>query len=220
MKKLALLILVALSTSFAGYSQNENPKDPKAKVILDKVSAETKSHETIFMEFSYRIVNKPNGIDDTQEGKVWIKSNMYKLEFPGIERYSDGKTLWTVMVDDDECQITDAMSDDEEEENISPSSLLTIYENGFNYLYGNATTVNGKKVDMIKLFPEGGGKAYHTIKVYVNPATNQMARIEILNKDGNTYTYDLKVIKNDEPMANTMFVFDPSNMGDVIDLRD
>lgn len=220
MKKLALLILVALSTSFAGYSQNENPKDPKAKAILDKVSAETKSHETIFMEFSYRIVNKPNGIDDTQEGKVWIKSNMYKLEFPGIERYSDGKTLWTVMVDDDECQITDAMSDDEEEENISPSSLLTIYENGFNYLYGNATTVNGKKVDMIKLFPEGGGKAYHTIKVYVNPATNQMARIEILNKDGNTYTYDLKVIKNDEPMANTMFVFDPSNMGDVIDLRD
>lgn len=220
MKKLALLVLVALSTSIMGYSQNENPKDPKAKEILDKVSAETKSHATIYMEFSYRIVNKPNAIDDTQDGKVWIKSDKYKLEFPGIQRYSDGNTLWTVMVDDGECQITDAISEDEEEENISPSSLLSIYENGFNYLYGNETTIAGNKVHMIKLFPEGGGKSYHTIKVYVNPSTNQMARIEVFSKDGNTYTYDLKVIKNDQPMSANMFVFDPSNMDDIIDLRD
>ncbi len=219
MKKLALLVLVALSTSLMGYSQNENPKDPKAKEILDKVSAETKSHATIYMEFSYRIVNKPNAIDETQNGKVWIKSDQYKLEFPGIERYSDGKTLWTVMLDDSECQITDAVSDDEEE-SVSPSTLLSIYENGFNYLYGNETTIDSKKVHMIKLFPEGGGKSYHTIKVYVNPATNQMARIEIFSKDGNTYTYDLKVIRNDQAMENAMFVFDPSNMDDVIDLRD
>lgn len=219
MKKLALLVLVAISVSFGSYAQNENPKDPKAKSILDKVSAESKSHSTIYMEFSYRIVNTPNGIDETQEGKVWIKSDQYKLVFPGLERYSDGKTMWTYLEDDDECQITDGFGDDEEE-NISPSSLLTIYESGFNYLYGKETVVNGNKVHMIKLFPEGGGKSYHTIKVYVNPATNQMARIEVFGKDGNTFTYDLKVIKNDMEMPNSMFVFDTKKAGDIVDLRD
>ncbi|MFT4753683.1 MAG: outer membrane lipoprotein-sorting protein [Salibacteraceae bacterium] len=219
MKKLALLVLVVLSISIVGLAQNENPKDPKAKSILDKVSAESKSHSTIYMEFSYRIVNKPNAIDETQEGKVWIKSDQYKLMFPGLERYSDGKTMWTYLEDDDECQISSSAGDDEEE-NISPSSLLTIYENGFNYLYGNETTINGKKVHMIKLFPEGGGKSYHTIKVYVNPATNQMARIEVFSKDGNTFTYDLKVINNDIVMDNSLFVFDTSKAGDIVDLRD
>ncbi|MGB0390796.1 MAG: LolA family protein [Salibacteraceae bacterium] len=219
MKKLALLVLIAISVSFGSIAQNENPKDPKAKAILDKVSAKNKSHATIYMEFSYRIVNKQNGVDETQEGKVWIKADQYKLVFPGLERYSNGKTMWTYLEDDDECQITDGFGDDEED-NISPSSLLTIYENGFNYLYGSETTINGKKAHMIKLFPEGGGKSYHTIKLYVNSATNEMARIEVFGKDGNTLTYDLKVIKNDIPMENTMFVFDTSKAGDVIDLRE
>ena len=114
MKKLALLVLIAISVSFGSIAQNENPKDPKAKAILDKVSAKNKSHATIYMEFSYRIVNKQNGVDETQEGKVWIKADQYKLVFPGLERYSNGKTMWTYLEDDDECQITDGFGDDEE----------------------------------------------------------------------------------------------------------
>ena len=111
-------------------------------------------------------------------------------------------------------------TDDEEEGSISPSSLLTIYESGFNYLYGSVVSVNGKKTDMIKLFPEGGGKPYHTIKIYVDQASSQITRIEVFGKDGNTFTYDLKTIKSNQEMNDSMFVFDTSKAGDVVDLRD
>jgi outer membrane lipoprotein-sorting protein len=220
MKKSVFTLFVLLSFSLGVIAQNENPKDPKAKKILDKVSVTNKSYATMYIEFNYRLENKPNGVDETQSGKVWIKGDRYKLIFPGIERYSDGKAVWTYLSDDDECQISDATSDDEDEGSISPSTLLTIYESGFNYLYGSEVTVNDKKTDMIKLFPEGGGKPYHTIKLYIDQATSQITRIEVFSKDGNTFTYDLKTVKSNEEMNDAMFVFDTSKAGDIVDLRD
>jgi len=218
MYKSLLLALAIFTISLSSYAQNENPKDPKAKVILDKVSKTNKSYSTIFIDFTFRLENKTNAIDETQNGKVWIKGEKFKLILSGIERYSDGKTVWTYLEDDEECQISDADGDDEEG-SISPSSLLTIYENGFNYVYGTEVSVNGKKTDMIKLFPEGGGKPYHTIKLYVDQASSQISRIEVYGKDGNTFTYDLKSIKSNEAMDDSMFVFDTSKASDVIDLR-
>tara|TARA_R110002050_G_scaffold141251_2_gene266306 strand:- start:14494 stop:15210 length:717 start_codon:yes stop_codon:yes gene_type:complete len=218
MKKILFVAILLLSFTWNANAQNENPKDPKAKAILDKVSATNKAASTIYIEFNYRLVNKPNGIDESQKGTIWLKGQQYKLVFPGIERYSDGKTVWTFLEDDDECQITNAEADGEE--SFSPSSMLSIYETGFNYLYGAETVINGSKVDMIKLFPEGGGKPYHTIKIYIQKASSQIARIEIFGKDGNTFTYDLKLIKNNQAMNNAMFVFDTSKAGDIVDLRD
>ena len=216
MKNILLVVLAFLSIN--GFAQNENPKDPKAKKILDKVSAANKAASSIYIEFKYRLENKPNGIDETQKGTVWIKGDKYKLIFPGIERYSDGKTVWTYLEDDEECQITDAVSEDDE--SFSPSSMLSIYENGFNYVYGSEVMFNGKKVDMIKLFPEGGGKPYHSIKIYVDQANSQISKIEVFGKDGNTFTYDLQLIKKNESLSDNMFVFDTSKAGDVVDLRD
>jgi outer membrane lipoprotein-sorting protein len=217
MRKFVILLLLLFVTSF-GFGQVGNPKDPKAKAVLDKVSETNKSYSTIQIDFTFRLVNKTNAIDETQDGKVWIKGEKYKLLLPGIERYSDGKTVWTYLTDDSECQISDANSDDEEE-SISPSSLLTIYESGFNYQYGAVVTVNNKKADMIKLFPEGGGKPYHTVVLYVDQATSQIAQIEVMGKDGNVFTYALKKITSNQPMADTLFVFDESKADDVIDLR-
>lgn len=218
MYKSILALVTIFSLSVTGYSQNENPKDPKAKVILDKVSKTNKAYSTIQMDFSFRLVNKENAIDETQKGQVWLKGEKFKLILPGIERYSDGKTMWTYLEDDDECQISNAQTKDDEE-SISPSKLLSMYESGFNYVYGSEVTVNGNRTDMIKLFPEGGGKPYHTVKLYVNQSTSQIARIEVFGKDGNTFTYDLTSIKNNVPMNDSMFTFDTSSAGDIVDLR-
>lgn len=219
MKKGIFILLAIFSFSIAGMSQGENPKDPKAKVILDKVSKTNKSFSTIYIGFTYRLENKQNDIDETQSGQVWIKGDKYKLIFPGLERYSDGKTLWTFLEDDDECQVANAVDPDDDEA-INPSSLLTIYESGFNYTYGETTTIDGKKADMIKLFPEGGGKPYHTLKIYVDQASSQIVKIEIFGKDGNKFTYNLNTIKSNHPFADSMFVFDTSKAGDVVDMRD
>lgn len=214
----SLFLVLAISASGVAQQEEENPKDPKAKAILDKVSAKTKASSTIYMEFSYNLKNTQNGVDETQTGKVWMKGDMYKLLLGDFERFCDGTTMWTFSEDDDEVTINDAVNEDEEE-SMSPTDLLTMYESGFNYLFMGTATVNGKTVNSIKLYPEGGGKPYHTVKLFIDKTTNEMVQIQILGKDGNTITYNLRRIDYNTPMENSMFIFDTSKAGDVIDMR-
>ena len=66
MKKLSLIVLSSV-ISIASFAQGV---DTKAKAILDKLSAKTKSYTTIKAEFQYSISNKSEGINDSQTGKA------------------------------------------------------------------------------------------------------------------------------------------------------
>lgn len=220
MRSLFLSLILIVSYTVSGFAQvEENPKDPKAKAILDKVSQKTKGSNTIYMEFDYNLKNSQNGVDETQTGKVWMKGDMYKLTLSDIVRFCDGKTMWTYSEDDDEVTVNNAVNEDEED-SMAPTDLLTMYESGFNYLLNGTAMVNGKTVSVIKMYPEGGGKSYHTVKIMVDKAANEMIQIIIYGKDGNTITYNLKSIKYNQPMESSMFIFDTSVAGDVIDMRD
>lgn len=211
------LILMYLITGI-GFAQTDS-KDPKAKKILDVLIAEGKSYKTVNAKFSYNLTNKDAGIDETQQGEIWIKGDAYKITLNGLERMSDGTTIWTYLPDDDELQIATAGGDEDSEEMMKPSELFTMYEKGFNYVYDKQSTVNGKTADVIKLFPEKGGKPYHSIKLYVTDAGKSIAKVEIFGKDGNTYTYSIKNLVANPALADSFFKFDESKAGDVIDLR-
>lgn len=80
--------------------------------------------------------------------------------------------------------------------------------------------VKGKEVAKIKLSPQERGKPYHTILLSIYTATNQINSITILSKDGNTFIYDLKLIKNEMNIPNKTFQFDTSGVDDIVDLRE
>lgn len=88
MRILLSFIILIPYISILGLSQDTGLKDPKAKSILDKVSNTNKSFSTTYIEFDYHLINTPNGIDETQAGKIWMKYNKYKLDLPGLARYS------------------------------------------------------------------------------------------------------------------------------------
>jgi outer membrane lipoprotein carrier protein len=165
------------------------------------------------------MVNKQDGIDEKQNGELWIKGDKYKLVLPGIERYSDGSTLWTFLTEDDECQIT-SVGNDEDETSFSPSQMLNIYEHGFNYTYEGKKKPNGVEVDQIKLFPEKGGKPYHSIILQVKSSSNQLYRLIVKGKDGNTYTYTLSEQSPNPEVSDAFFTLNTDDIGDVIDLRE
>ncbi len=213
----ALVLSLALFT--ASFAQDANQKDPKAKVILDKLVAKGKTYKTVEAGFSYNLKNSDAGIDETQEGKIWIKGDAYKLELNGLVRVSDGKTIWTYLPDDGELQIAEAGGDEDSEEMMKPSELFTMYENGFNYMYEKEIQKGGKTLDVIKLFPEKGGKPYHTIKLYVPKGKDTIDHVEIYGKDGNLYTYTIKELKANTTLQDSFFVFDESQADDIIDLR-
>ena len=123
-----LLLSVFALLFFVAFAQN----DPKAKKILDEVSAKTKTYTSIIAEFSVKIENKKDNTSDTQEGKISIKGNKYKLEISNQTIISDGKTSWTILKEANEIQIN-SIDARQKDGAITPDNIFTIYETGFKY---------------------------------------------------------------------------------------
>ena len=125
-----LLLLISLFISqIISFAQISN--DPAAKILLDEVSAATDAHEAIYISFDYNLNNKAENIQENTAGELTLKKNQYTLSFMGINQISDGENVWTIMEDDEEIQISEIDLDDEN--TLTPSNLLKMYEEGFIY---------------------------------------------------------------------------------------
>jgi len=96
----ALLLLFTFSLSAQ--------TDTKAQKILNDVSAKTKSYNSIRIEFTYKMENTAQKINDSYKGVLISKGNKYKLTVSGQDVISDGKTVWTYLKDANEVQVNSA----------------------------------------------------------------------------------------------------------------
>jgi outer membrane lipoprotein carrier protein len=227
MKRISALIigLILISGSMIAQRSDEdlNPKDPKAQEILDALSNKAKEYKSFSSDFEYTLVNKADGINETQKGSVSMKGQKkYKLNAAGQQIMCNGETVWTFIKDVKELQISDIPEEDDQDGNMmNPANAFHMYKNGFKYTYVGKETVDGKQADVIKMFPIAPkSKPYHTIVVNVDKPNLELISMVVLNKDGNVYTYRLKNFKANVNLTDSDFEFDESLANDIIDLRD
>ena len=213
---ISLFILVSF-TSFAQDDYEQNTK--KAKEILDRVSAKTKSFNTISADFSFSMENLQEDISETNEGTILIKGDKYKVSLMGVDTYFDGKVIYTYMKEAEEVNITEP--DPEDEETLNPATIFTIYEKGFKYRYLGEGTEDGKTFYEIDLYPENRDKPYSRIKLRILKDDLTLYSLRQVGKDGNNYTVVVNSMKTNIPLADSDFVFDPAKHPDVdvIDMR-
>ena len=198
---IVIAILVAISGSL-------HAQDAKPKAILDKVSNKTRQYATITSDFTFTLEDKLADVNQTQQGSLKMKGKKYYVKLGDNIIYSDGETRWTYNEDMNEVYIDVA---DQSGDALNPSEIYTIWETGFKQYYEQEITENGKTYDVIKLIPsQPGDKTFHTVKVYVDRAKEELGKIEILGKQGDNYTYNVRSFKTDATYGNEAFVFDPS----------
>ncbi len=217
MKRLTLLLMTILTLSFTAMAQS--PEVRKGKEILDRVSLKTKGYTSIKADFSFTLENLQAQMTDTHEGVILIKGDKYKATIMGADTYFDGTTMWMHMKEVNEVNISGPEMMDEE--SLNPATIFTIYEEGYRYLHAGETTINGKTVDIIDLFPEDRNKPFSRIKLYIYRDNLHFAKIEQIGKDGNNYIFNIKKMETNVPVNDSMFVFDTASHPnvDVIDLR-
>lgn len=210
------LFAVVLTTIFALNIHAQD--DAQAKTILDKVSKKTKSYTSVKADFQYTIVNKKDGINETQDGSIQIKGNKYNLSIKGQDVISDGKTVWTYIKESEEVHINN-LSEDENDGTISPNKLFTIYETGFKYKFieekNNIYTIN--------LYPKDpSAKSFHRIALFIDKLTDQIKEVKVYSKDGGEMTYKIKTFIANSALPDGNFTFDKAKHPkvEVIDLRD
>lgn len=203
MLKNFLITLILILFVSVGYGQII---DTKAVDILNAVSKKTKSYESIKIDFSYKMENKSENINENLKGTVIIKGDKYRLEFMGQVVISDGKTAWSYNEEANEVQISNVDPDDEQS---NPAKILTSYDKNFKAKFIKEAVENGRTVQTIDLVPIKG-KSFYKMRLTIDKAKQQIISVIQFEKNNTIFTYTVKTLLTNVPVNDTMFTFSKS----------
>ncbi len=204
MKK--IIIALVLLISFSTVAQNS------AKNLLNEVSAKIKSYENISIDFKYALKNTSENIDQETRGDVVMQGEKYRLNILGATRIFDGKTLYTISPDDEEVTISSDNSD--EESTISPSDMLSFYEDGYTYQMDIIQNVKGRKIQYVKLSPMDTNSEIKHVLLGIDATTKHIYNLIEVGKNGTKTTLTVNSFQTDQPISKTLFTFDESKYED------
>ena len=200
---------------------NAQDQDPKAKTVLDELSKVTKAYKTITADYVYTIFNKEKKQTDKLTGKVQVKGSKFKLVIPGNIIVCDGKTIWNH--NKDAAEVTIKNFDPNNEEQLNPSKIFTLYETGYKYKYDKEEKIGTITCHVIDLIPalKPEKKKFHTIKLYIDKTKKQVVQLKMLMKDQGVQVYEIKSFKPNADIADAIFTFDtkPFKSDQIIDER-
>jgi outer membrane lipoprotein-sorting protein len=212
MKRLFTFLLLGAMTS--PVVAQETDQQDLAKEILDELSAEAKTYKTVTIDFSLTI--KTTQGKTNQNGKAKAKGSQFYYETEDRKVYSDGKSVWTFLEEEEECYI-DNMED--LDGGVNPSEILTIWENNFKVKYDKEISTD---VHQIKLYPLDVEKSkYHTVTVTVNRKTKKVEKAIIKTKENATIIMKFNSITPNKEIPDGDLKWNPAKHGnpDVIDNR-
>ena len=76
-------ILLSITIGINSYAQDANN-------ILEELNSKTNSYENIKATFSYKMLNKEAGIDESTNGTLMVEGDKYNLNIAGQIVISDG----------------------------------------------------------------------------------------------------------------------------------
>ncbi|WP_395075549.1 outer membrane lipoprotein carrier protein LolA [Flavobacterium sp.] len=198
MKKIiVLLVMITLNS----YAQDAT----KAKALLDKVSATAKSYKNIQIDFSYKLENTKEKVNQNSKGNVTLSGSQYLLNFMGVTKLSDGKKIYTISTEDEEISIANIGGSDDDAD--TPAKMLTFFNKGFKYAWDISQNVSGKKIQYVKLIPISSKDDRKQILVGVDTKTNQIYNTITQSKNGTKVTLSVNTFKTNQALPKNQFTF-------------
>jgi outer membrane lipoprotein-sorting protein len=197
-KNILVILLVALSIN--SFAQN------KAKTLLNQVSQKVKSYDNISIEFRYVLENTAERIKQETKGDVILQGEKYKLNILGVTRLFDGTKLYNISSEDEE--ITISSEKDNEEDSVTPSKMLSFYEDGYTYAMDIEQNINGRKIQLVKLTPIDSKSEIKYILLGIDNQTKHIYNLMQIGKNGTKTTLTVNSFKTNEPLSKTLFTFD------------
>lgn len=205
MKKIITVILVVF-TAFFGFGQN------KGKALLTEVSEKVKSYKNIAIDFKYVLENTAENVKQETRGDVVLEGEKYRLNILGLTRLYDGKTLYSISPEDEEVTISKQTED--EADAITPSKMLSFYEDGYTYQMDILQNIQGRKIQYVKLTPIDSNAEINYILLGVDAATKHIYNLIQIGKNGTKTTLTVNSFKTNEPLPKSLFTFDADKYED------
>ncbi|GJM60139.1 outer membrane lipoprotein carrier protein LolA [Persicobacter diffluens] len=205
------LCFFTVSTTFA-------QKDPKALEVLDAMSNKYQKMDAFRAEFTQKLINKMENIEESFNGKILVQGDKFQLEASGQVIYNNGTTVWTWLIDDEEVNVS---HNDPEEGGFELSTIYNMYKEGYKYLYLEQVSEGGQAVDVVDLVPEDHSQSIFKIRMKIAQKNHELVAWEIFDRSGINYEYIIDKFESNPTVAAGSFEFNTSAHPDVevVDLR-
>ena len=207
MKKRVLIAFLLVINGFI-FGQNSN----EAKKLLDEVNTKVKSYDNISLDFKYVLVNTEENIKQEMRGDVILQGDKYILNAFGVTRIFDGKTLYTIIPEDEEVTISSENSEDEN--TITSSAMLSFYQDGYTYQMDIVQNVQGRKIQYVKLIPTDSNSEIKNVLLGIDIKTKHIYNLIEVGSNNTKTTITVNSFKTNEPLSKTLFTFDESKYKD------
>lgn len=208
MKKVTAIIGIIL-TFMVGAAQAQTMASELVKNTIDKIN----KHKNVEFVFDYDMSNETIAVTESASGTAYMQGEAYKMEIEGQQIISDGKTLWTYLIDDEEVMVSNPKDDDNI---ITPIKMLTTYDKDYTMKYGKSSEKGIKVVEMSN--PKG---EFSKVTLKINEAKLEIVSATISNRSGDAFTIKIKKTVFDQNLDAKFFTFDEKAHPkvDVIDMR-
>ncbi len=208
---IALLILLSSSTySQSSQMLSSEDNDPIATEILDRLSKEMGSYESMKVEFDMTI-EIPEREKEIQKGSFLQQGDKYMMDLESQTIYNDGNYIWLHVKNNNEVQINDIETDEDETDILSPKDMMTVYESGdYAYAIADTPTIDGVTMTQIDFKPLDKDSEYFRISLTIDQSSNKIVQMKIFSKDGSRYMLKIDNIASNIDIDPGTFTFDES----------
>ncbi|MEM1336099.1 MAG: outer membrane lipoprotein carrier protein LolA [Bacteroidota bacterium] len=183
----------------------------KAKALLDEVYNKVISYDNIGIDFKYALENTDANTKSETRGTATLNGDKYLVELFGSKQLYDGLKVYTVVPDNEEVIIEDKS---EGEETITPSKMLTFYREGHNYQWDILQTVQGRKIQFVKLIPIDSNSDISSILLGIDAETKHIYKLIETGKNGTKTTITVNSFKTNQTLPKSLFTFDVAKYED------
>jgi outer membrane lipoprotein-sorting protein len=202
MRKLILFFLLFSVVQLVGQDTQA------AKKLLDEVSLNIASFETMTFDFDYVLENSQENIKQETKGSVTVAGDLYKLLFLGSEQLFDGEKTYMIVPENEE--ITISTKEETEDFGINPSKLLNFYKEGYSFQWDIKQNVMGRNIQFIKLIPTVENKEVSYLLLGIDTLKKTIYRLIEIGANKTRTTLTISNFLTNVELAANFFKFDPS----------
>lgn len=201
-------IIACLLFLFAAQAVSaQNNADGVIRSLVDQI----KSHKNLEMAFSYQHCLDGKNLENSEKGRAWLQGEAYKVEMADQQTISDGKTIWSYLIDEKEVMISNAADGTDN----TPIKLLTTLDKNY---AATLTNIDAQGIASIELANPKG--QYKRITLKANAKKYELKEIDIYMEDDSKLIINVEEMKYDQDLDKDFFTFDTKkHKVDVIDMR-
>lgn len=196
-------MLKILLSSFFALSLVLSVQAQTAQEWLDRVSNTYNQASSYYINFEFQF----NEGDEVQIGELFAVKEKFSLQVMDITQMYDGKLLYTISKDDKE--VTILKPDENSNDFLTPTKILYTYKNNFTPTLDKTTTIDGVKVQQIKLTPNQPNE-YDYIMIAIDVSTQTIKMYNEYLKSGETRSIKVKEYLESLIIPRALFKFDQS----------